>query len=135
VDAAIALRRALAERYRDALAGVPGITCLEPAEGVVGNQGYFPVFVGDDFPITRDELNTSLREHGIVTRRYFFPLIAEYPMYRGLPSASLDKLPVAVDRSRRVLCLPIYPDLDVESVERICDLIASTRAAGRSGTP
>jgi dTDP-4-amino-4,6-dideoxygalactose transaminase len=81
--------------------------------------------VGPEYPLSRDELHGRLREHGIVARRYFYPLIAEFPMYRGLPSAAIDNLPVAAGLSRSVLCLPIYPDLDLATVDRISELIAT----------
>ena len=107
------------------MSGVPGITLMPQDEATVGNYAYFPIFVGAGYPIRRDTLNEHLREHGIVTRRYFYPLIAEFPMYRGLPSASLDRLPVATALSRSVLCLPIYPDLDLATVDRISGLVAA----------
>ncbi len=118
VDEAIAARQAIDARYRELLDGVAGITCLEQRPETVGNYAYFPIFVDADYPLSRDDLNRRLREHGIYGRRYFYPLIAEFPMYRGLPSAQLDKLPVALEASRQVLCLPIYPALDMSVVER-----------------
>ena len=125
IDGAIERRRGIDALYRERLAGVEGIRCLEAPDAVtVSNCSYFPVFVEPGYGMSRDELNLRLREHRIVGRRYFYPLIAEYPMYRGLPSARLENLPVAARLSARVLCLPIYPDLAVESVERICALIA-----------
>ena len=64
-----------------------------------------------------------LRETGIYGRRYFYPLITDFPMYRGLPSASRDKLPMAAAASDRVLCLPIYPAMDAGDQQRVIDLI------------
>ena len=124
VGEAIALRRAIDARYRELLTGVKGITCLEQRPETAGNYAYFPIFVDGDYPITRDALNRRLRESGFFGRRYFYPLIAEFPMYRGLPSAQLDNLPVAVEASRQVLCLPIYPALDLSVVEEVGRLIA-----------
>jgi dTDP-4-amino-4,6-dideoxygalactose transaminase len=64
-----------------------------------------------------------LRDAGIHGRRYFFPLISDFPMYRGLPSAQRANLPVAADAAARVLCLPIYPALQDEEQSRVIDLI------------
>jgi dTDP-4-amino-4,6-dideoxygalactose transaminase len=125
VDEAIARRCKLDALYRVALRGVPGITCIEPAAETASNFGYFPILVEDDFALSRDRLNDHLREHAIYPRRYFYPLISEFPMYRGLPSASPENLPNAVAASRRILCLPLHPDLTPADVERICRLIAS----------
>ncbi|MET5115763.1 DegT/DnrJ/EryC1/StrS family aminotransferase, partial [Burkholderia pseudomallei] len=73
--------------YRDALARVPGIRCLPPVDSPVANHSYFPILVGDDYPLSRDALYQRLRDHQIYARRYFYPLITDFPMYRGLPSA------------------------------------------------
>ena len=81
--------------------------------------------VGDEFPLQRDELYQLMRDHQILVRRYFYPLISEFPMYRGLASAAADNLPVATAAARRVLCLPIHPDLSDADVERICALAAA----------
>jgi dTDP-4-amino-4,6-dideoxygalactose transaminase len=124
VDDAIARRKAIADLYREMLGKVAGISCLPEQGDTVSNYAYFPIFVNESFPITRDDLHARLRESGIWTRRYFFPLISEFPMYRGLPSARNDNLGVALAASRRVLCLPIYPDLAMSVVARIGGLIA-----------
>lgn len=125
IDEAIAGRAAVDKMYRDALASVAGISCLGMPLGTVSNYAYFPVFVGPKYPLSRDGLNERLREHGIHSRKYFYPLISEFPMYRGLASADPSNLPVAKRASREVLCLPIYPELGPAVIERICALIAS----------
>lgn len=134
VDAQIERRRRIDARYRAALAGVRGIRCLPAAPRTVGNHTSFPILVGDGYPISRDRLYATLKEQGVHGRRYFFPLITDFPMYRGLPSAAPDNLPVATRAARQVICLPIYPDLAPADVDRICDLIAgaSKRAPARS---
>ena len=108
-----------------ALAEVPGLQCLSIADGVKPNCGYFPVLVGADFPLSRDQLYDEFRRHDIHVRRYFFPLISNLPMYRGFASAAPANLPVATGIAKRVLCLPIYPDLDVDTVDRIIEIILS----------
>jgi dTDP-4-amino-4,6-dideoxygalactose transaminase len=77
-----------------------------------------------DYPLGRDALYEKLKQHGIFARRYFYPLITEFPMYRGLPSAHRDNLPVASDAARKVMCLPIYPTLQLEDQQRIAAVIA-----------
>jgi dTDP-4-amino-4,6-dideoxygalactose transaminase len=66
-----------------------------------------------------------LREHGILVRRYFYPLISDFPMYRALPSAAPAWLPVARSVADQVLCLPIFPGLHSDQVDTIADLIAA----------
>jgi len=79
--------------------------------------------VNAHFPISRDALYARLQEHGVNGRRYFYPLISSMPMYRGLPSAAPRNLPNAHKAAEQVLCLPIYPDLALEDVARICVII------------
>jgi dTDP-4-amino-4,6-dideoxygalactose transaminase len=125
LDHVLERRRAVDALYRERLAGVPGIRLLGPSPGErVSNYAYFPILLDGRYPLGRDELNDLLHKNGIRSRRYFYPLISDFPMYRTLPSADRANLPVAADVTERVLCLPIYPDLPLETVERIADLVA-----------
>jgi dTDP-4-amino-4,6-dideoxygalactose transaminase len=125
IDEAIARRSAVARQYRSLLAGVPGVRLLDLPAGATPNNSYFPILVYSNFAIGRDGLYKHLRDEGIVARRYFYPLISDFPMYRGLQSADADKLPVARAAADQVLCLPIYPSLAAADVERIAGLIRS----------
>lgn len=120
----IARRRVIDESYREQLAGLPGITCIGRPEGICHNYAYFPILVEQEYPLSRDELYFHLKEHDIHPRRYFYPLISDYPMYRGLPSvAKSGNLPVATKAAERVLCLPIYPELSDQDVSMISEKI------------
>lgn len=123
VDQAIEKRHRVQALYRELLANVPGIEHMAVPENVQWNGAYFPIFVNAHYPITRDALYARLQEHGVNGRRYFFPLISSMPMYRGLPSAAPRNLPNAHKAAEQVLCLPIYPDLPLEDVARICVII------------
>lgn len=123
VDEAIARRAVVDRAYRTLLADVEGIAPLARDDVSSANHSYFPILVGERYPLSRDALYARLKEAGVHGRRYFYPLISDFPMYRGLPSAQRANLPVAADASSRVLCLPIYPDLAQEDVERIVGLI------------
>jgi dTDP-4-amino-4,6-dideoxygalactose transaminase len=125
VDQAIARRKAIDNAYRERLAGVKGIHCLNDAGEKEANFSYFPVMVTADYPISRDDLYQKLKDHSIHPRRYFYPLISDFPMYRGLPSAHSDNLPEATVAARQVLCLPIYPDLAMSVVDEITHFIAA----------
>lgn len=117
-------RKAIDARYRQGLAAVKGIHCLQDAGEKVANYAYFPILVQPEYPLSRDELYQKLRDSGIYARRYFYPLISEFPMYRGLPSAAQSNLPVASKVSSEVICLPIYPALEAFDQENITLLIA-----------
>jgi len=123
IDGALVQRKDIDAAYREQLAGVKGIHCLGDAGEEVANHSYFPVLVQPDFPLSRDTLYQKLKDHGIYARRYFYPLISDFPMYRSMPSAQRDNLPVAADASAKVLCLPIYPNLQPEEQQRVIDLI------------
>jgi dTDP-4-amino-4,6-dideoxygalactose transaminase len=124
IDQAIARRKEIDIAYREQLKNVQGIQCLNNSGEKKANYAYFPILIGSDYPITRDELNQKLKDVGINPRRYFYPLISEFPMYRGLPSASANNLQVSRLAADQVLCLPIYPDLDMSVVEEITRFIA-----------
>jgi dTDP-4-amino-4,6-dideoxygalactose transaminase len=124
IDQAIAHRKKIDGVYRKLLDGVKGIRCLNDAGEKVVNYAYFPILVGPDYPISRDDLYLKLKDNGIHPRRYFYPLISDFPMYRGLPSAHRDNLPTATAAALQVLCLPIYPDLEVSVVDEITRFVA-----------
>lgn len=123
IDKALEKRHVIDVLYREELSSVSGITCLSLPENTKYNYSYFPVVIEKDYPISREELYKKLRSCGIYARLYFYPLISEFPMYRGLPSAAQSNLPVARNVADHVLCLPIYPDLENESIERITSII------------
>lgn len=123
IEAALSRRREVDAMYRRELAGVPGIQCLGTGHATESNYSYFPILVGPDFPISRDELYQRLKSQGIFSRRYFYPLISDFPMYRDLPSARPGNLPVASGAAARILCLPIYPALTSVDQERVIQAI------------
>lgn len=126
IDKAISRRREIDDLYRELMADFPGITFLSKRFDVSNNFSYFPILVDSEFPISRDELNEKLRKNNIYPRRYFYPLITDFPMYRGLPSANQENLPVASDMTLKVLCLPIYPNLSNKQIVKIVEVIIST---------
>lgn len=123
IDQAIVSRQTIAAAYRDGLQNVSGIKCLDEANGFSSNHSYFPILIQAGYPLMRDGLNDLLKKFGINSRRYFYPLISEFPMYRGLASSNKNNLPVATEVSRQVLCLPIYPDLPLTKVFEIVEII------------
>ena len=123
IDDALAQRKRIDAAYREALRDVPGIRCLQNAGEHVANHSYFPVLVEADYPLSRDALYQKLRDNNIFARRYFYPLITDFPMYRGMPSAHRENLPVATAAALKVICLPIYPALTPQELQRIIQLI------------
>jgi len=124
VDAAIAARQKVANRYREALRDVPGIRFFDDMPGVRHNYSYFPIFINaQEYGITRDELYFKMKEQGIWGRRYFYPLISTFSTYRGLPSATKENLPVSTKMAEQVICLPMHHALSDEDIEMIISCI------------
>lgn len=120
---AVEQRRRIDSAYREQLKGAKGIRCLGDAGEKVPNYSYFPILVGPGHPLGREGLYQKLRDHGIYARRYFYPLITEFPMYRELPSAQRANLPAATEVAAQVLCLPIYPGLEPSQIEHVVKLV------------
>jgi dTDP-4-amino-4,6-dideoxygalactose transaminase len=131
VDGSLEKRRAIDARYRMELASIPGIGCVENSGEVRCNYAYFPILVHPEFPESRDTLYQRFRDRQIYVRRYFHPLISEFPMYRGLPSAAHTNLPVATRIASQILCLPIYPGLRPAEVARVIEVIKTVSCASR----
>ncbi|QDL39144.1 DegT/DnrJ/EryC1/StrS family aminotransferase [Rhodoferax sediminis] len=123
VDQALARRKSIDATYREALKNVRGIRCLQDAGEQVANYSYFPILVESDYPLSRDALYQKLKDSNIYARRYFYPLISDFPMYRGMPSAHRENLPVASAAAQKVLCLPIYPALNPPDWQRVIDIV------------
>jgi len=126
VERNIMKRREIANFYTKAFSSVRGISSLSIVEGVHDfNYSYYPIFIEKEFGKTRDEVYDMLKDHNIFGRRYFYPLISNFPIYRQLESSTLSNLKNANDIADKVICLPIYPDLDKDIVFRIIKLIES----------
>lgn len=122
LDEEIEKRKRIVEHYRDRLSGIEGIKLLAEQKDVQSNYAYFPV-VFDGYKYTRNEIFEMLQDHGITARKYFYPLTNSFECYRHFPTAGTEKTPVAQHIALRVLTLPLYADLCMEDVDRICDVI------------
>lgn len=128
INGAIGKRRQIALQYREELKDIDGIACLFDMDGVNHCYSYFPILIDKDrYGKTRDEVYEELKKHEIFGRRYFYPLISQFPTYRGLESARPGNLPIAEKVTEQVLCLPIYPDLQIEARIRIISLLNKER--------
>ena len=124
VDAAIEARHQVAIKYREALRPVEGITFFDDMPGVKHNYSYFPIFVdAEKYGMTRDELYFKMKEHNVLGRRYFYPLISEFSTYRGLDSARPENLPNAQRMAETVICLPMHHALSDEDIKRVINCI------------
>lgn len=122
LDKEIQKRKKVVERYRERLSNIEGIKLSVVQKDVESNYAYFPV-VFDGYKYTRNEIFEKLAEVGISARKYFFPLTNGFECYRNYPTAGTEKTPVAQHIALRVLTLPLYADLNIEDVDRICDVI------------
>jgi dTDP-4-amino-4,6-dideoxygalactose transaminase len=127
VDSAISRRQEIDAHYREALADITGINVPPHPSSKRHNYSYFPILVEPDYPLSRNGLYDLLKTNDIFARRYFYPLISEFPMYRSMPSAAKSNLSVAHQVASEVICLPIYPDLSITEVDRIIELITGAR--------
>lgn len=119
IDAAMNRRQQIDQQYRSKLRNINGITIVPQANEVSHNHSYFPILIEPEYSLSRDELYQSLKNDGIFTRRYFYPLISEFPMYSGMPSASIENLPISNKIAQKILCLPIYPSITDDEVNSI----------------
>jgi dTDP-4-amino-4,6-dideoxygalactose transaminase len=124
IDKSICDRKHVAYQYRNHFRKSEGITCLHDLENVTHNYAYFPILVdAKKLGRSRDDIYNDLQQHNIYSRRYFYPLISQFPAYKGLESAQPGNLPVAERITKGVICLPIYPGLSEEDVEKIAGIV------------
>lgn len=123
IDLALERRRRIDSRYRELLAGINGIHLINENGQKVSNKSYFPLLVEQDYPLSRDALLQCLKDSNIHARRYFYPLISDFGLYKSLGSARPENLLHARCIAEKVLCLPIYPALEDEQLVRISEVI------------
>ena len=127
VDAAIAARQKVAVAYRKALRNVDGISFWDDMPGVRHNYSYFPIFIdAEKYGMTRDELYMKMKDQGVWSRRYFYPLISEFSIYRGLESSHPENLPNAHMMADTVICLPMHHALTREEIDKIIMVISKS---------
>lgn len=129
IDEEIAKRKAVYERYIDNLKDIKGIRLNPVKDGTEPNYAYFPIVVDEKaFGADRNYIFAALQENNILTRKYFYPLTNAFDCFHGKFNAELT--PNALYISERVLTLPMYADLAIADVDRICGII--TECAGRN---
>lgn len=127
INGEIARRGEIDQLYRRLLSRVGGIRCIgNRTADITLNYSYFPILIDSQYALTRNQLYEKLKTKNILGRRYFYPLISDFPMYRDYASASPANLPVATDTASKILCLPMHAELSNEEVGTIASLIAQT---------
>lgn len=126
IDGALETRADIYQRYREAFSGIPTLRLQNIPDSLEWNHAYCPLFILPGHPVSRDELYTRLKSRGIHARRYFYPLVSSFPMYRGLASADSQNLPNASELADQVICLPIYPSLSSDDQRRLIRIILET---------
>lgn len=123
VEQAIVKRKILCEEYERLLKDVPGIRVFITKADIERNYGYFPILVEEGYPLCRDELYEKLKEYGIYTRKYFYPLTSNQACFKNKYQDV--ELKCARELAERVLVLPIFEELQVNAVRAIVDMITN----------
>jgi len=125
IDEEIEKRKKVFERYIDNIGNIDGIKVPKIQKDIKPNYSYFPViFDSKVFGATRNEVYNNLLKNNIVARKYFYPLTNTFECFQG--KFNVEQTPIALNISKRVLTLPLYPDLKLEDVDKICSVILST---------
>jgi dTDP-4-amino-4,6-dideoxygalactose transaminase len=127
LEAAVRHRNELADLYRLRLRQVPGVGFQEVRRGNRSSYKDFSVTIDPDvFSLTRDELALALGAENIDTRKYYEPPVHRQSAYReyALPNLALPNTELLASR---VLCLPIWSDMDVSVASRICSAVERSR--------
>lgn len=123
LEVALLKREKIDAYYREKLKTVQGIELVDNTREKISNYSYFPILINDNYSLSRDELHDYLKSKGIFTRKYFYPLLSDFGMYKNLLSSQENNLKVAKKVAKQVLCLPIYPDLMASDQEYIVKYI------------
>ena len=115
-------RKVVRDHYLERLSGIDGIILSEDCDDVESNYSYFPIrILPEKFGKTRDEVFKNLEENDIYARKYFYPAINELSCYKAYGAEK--STPIAHDVSKTILTLPMYEELELDIVDKICDII------------
>lgn len=121
INESIEKRKNVFAHYSKRLSNVPGIKVMEIQKDVVPNYAYYPVYFDKKvFGKDRDEIKKQLKKYDIYARKYFYPAINDMSCYKN---KYIGNTPIAHDVSLNILTLPLYEDLPLYEVDRICDII------------
>lgn len=121
IDEEISKRKKVYERYLDNLKDVKGLKIPVLRNDVEYNYSYFPILILDEYPYTRDETVAILNKENIYPRKYFYPLTSDYACYKE--NYDINSTPIAKKISEKVMTLPLYANLSLEDVDRICNIL------------
>lgn len=125
IDSTIEKRRIIVDFYKRELSSIKGIKILPEKKDVISNFSYFPIFINEnEYAMSRDELYKKLKNNNIYGRRYFYPLVSNFKIYSELKSSSKDNLLVANSLADKVICLPLFEELNAHSLEKIVKIIS-----------
>lgn len=117
-------RKYLTNKYKDCLREIEGISFIENDGNIINSYQYFVIRIDEKVVgISRDYIYDKFKEYNVYTRKYFYPLCSDYPCYKHLPSSSQENLPVAKKVANEVLAVPLYGELEIKDIERICDIL------------
>lgn len=126
VDEEIEKRRKVAERYFEILSGIEGLRLNKLCTNVKTNCAYFPIMIDPElFGVSRNEVFDALDANGVGARKYFYPLTNTFSAFHR--KYDVNETPVALHISKRVLTLPIFGDLALEDVDKICRIILNLK--------
>jgi len=124
IDQAIERRKQITKQYRKKINNIKGISLQDDLDGVKHNYAYLTLFINEEeYGMSRNDLDKKLKQNNIIGRRYFYPLISHFDEYKYLSSSNIGNLENAEKLSKEVICLPIYPDLENEKINRIIRII------------
>ncbi|MCO6499932.1 MAG: DegT/DnrJ/EryC1/StrS family aminotransferase, partial [Vicingus serpentipes] len=123
IDENILKRKESHHYYCSLLANISGVNLMDVNEIEGYNYGYFPIFLDENFSVSRDELYDLLLKNNIYSRRYFYPLISDFPIYSSIASANRNNLPNAAKATESVLCLPLYAEIKRSEIDLITSVI------------
>jgi dTDP-4-amino-4,6-dideoxygalactose transaminase len=132
LDEAVLHRNEIARTYRQRLKHLPGITFQDVGEGNLSCYKDFSIMIEPTaFGLNRDQLAAVLTAENIETRTYFDPPVHRQIAYRQYaPRAGTLRNTELL--SETILNLPIWSDMDLSIVSRICLVIEGAHACAEA---
>lgn len=120
INEIILARKKVVEYYQQNL-NFSNLNNIKIRENTNWNYCYYPIIFESEKILLK--VLEQLNKEQIFPRRYFYPSLNTIPFIKGKIEKS--QMPVSEDIASRILCLPLYKELDEKDLVNICKIINS----------
>jgi len=115
-------RNRIAQFYDERISRMKGIEPLRTPSNIVNNYYKYITFVSSG--ISRDGFKKKLREKGVkCSGEVYWPPLHLQPLYQRLLKVKEGDFPVAEERCKQMVCLPLYSQMTLDEAQYVVEMV------------